>query len=315
MGRIQSLQVLRFLAALGVVWFHANMNFGGPPNHGAAGVDVFFVISGAVIGRAARDRPASFVSDRLTRVFPIYWLLSAPWILMAVTDGRLDVLRLISSLTLLPFSDQKPYLDPAWTLIFELVFYVGTALVLRGLRLWIVALAFVAFAVANVAFGGPVLRTLGSPLIAEFVFGLFAAQVAPARAGLGWVGMALGLGIILATPVGLGNPSDTFKTPVQLIRSILWGLPSLLIVSGAIAARCDDRLWRPLAFLGDASYSLYLSHYLVMFAFIEIVGRGASPLMVTALCVCVSVPIHLWMERPLLAWSRMIAGRSNLAAA
>ncbi len=305
MGRIQSLQVLRFFAALGVVVHHASINFGPHPFiHGAAGVDVFFVLSGAVIGRAAERRPRHFLFDRLTRIFPIYWLLLAPWVLISIGAGHWDAWRGVAAVTLLPLSSQPPYLPPAWTLSFELVFYGAMALVLRGARPWMMIAAFAACFVANLAFGGPVLRTLGSPLVVEFGLGLVASRLAPPHRYLGWLSIAVGVAIIFATPSGIGNPADTFKPGAQLTRALLWGLPSLLIVSGAMTVSADGRFWRPFVFLGDASYSLYLSHELVLLIAIDTVGRGASPLLLIALCVLVSAALHLWIERPLIRWAR-----------
>lgn len=99
--KLRSLQALRFFAAFGVVCAHVGslswdlfrVQFGHWPQAGCIGVDVFFVLSGVVIGRTAlfaADKPTAgvFLRRRWLRVAPIYWLLSAPAILTAALAGR-----------------------------------------------------------------------------------------------------------------------------------------------------------------------------------------------------------------------------------
>ena len=68
MNRLDGIQYLRALAALGVVVFHAAERTGGHFAIGAAGVDVFFVISGFIMCVISHRRPTSpgrFLRDRL----------------------------------------------------------------------------------------------------------------------------------------------------------------------------------------------------------------------------------------------------------
>ncbi len=90
MRKLSNIQVLRGLAALAVVVFHARDEVDGlgiPTNlphliGGAFGVDVFFVISGLVMvhasvplfGRARSALP--FFAKRLARIMPLYWAVT-----------------------------------------------------------------------------------------------------------------------------------------------------------------------------------------------------------------------------------------------
>ncbi|MGH6808111.1 MAG: acyltransferase family protein, partial [Ensifer adhaerens] len=77
MKTIHGIQYLRALAALGVVLFHAAERTGHHFAIGAAGVDVFFVISGFIMWVISDRRPVaplSFLKERLRRIAPIYWL-------------------------------------------------------------------------------------------------------------------------------------------------------------------------------------------------------------------------------------------------
>ena len=94
---LKSIQVLRAVAAIAVLTLHAaneKVSFlGGDPAPfknfvlGAAGVDLFFVISGFVMvysseslfGRA--DGPLSFFLRRLARIAPLYWAVTIAIIL------------------------------------------------------------------------------------------------------------------------------------------------------------------------------------------------------------------------------------------
>src|SRR4051795_824642 len=94
---LRSIQVLRAVAAIGGLTLHAateKVSFlGGEPGPfknflvGAAGVDLFFVISGfvmvysseALFGRP--DGPRKFFLRRLARIAPLYWVMTLAVIL------------------------------------------------------------------------------------------------------------------------------------------------------------------------------------------------------------------------------------------
>ena len=70
--RLRSIDMVRGLAALAVVFAHVDDRFAV----GAAGVDFFFVVSGFVMAHVSRNRtPAQFLEDRAWRIFPRRLLL------------------------------------------------------------------------------------------------------------------------------------------------------------------------------------------------------------------------------------------------
>ncbi len=85
---IWSLQTLRFAAAMMVVYFHAaNAAFSATGSYGllpynfhttgAAGVDIFFVLSGVIITKTARGLSwREFAWRRFRRIAPMYFLVT-----------------------------------------------------------------------------------------------------------------------------------------------------------------------------------------------------------------------------------------------
>src|SRR3546814_19129743 len=124
-----SLPVLRFIAAAMVVGRHSSSGF----MVGAAGVDIFFVISGFIITRVAQDKsPDAFIRDRLLRIFPIWYLCVVPWLIIGAFTSSLTLPRIAATLTLWPIYDEFtwPALNVGWTFSFELLFYAGMAIVM-----------------------------------------------------------------------------------------------------------------------------------------------------------------------------------------
>ena len=72
---IHSIQWLRAAAALAVLAFHLSLHLEQTWALGAAGVDVFFVVSGFIMWTvtAREQSPAAFMMNRIVRIAPLYW--------------------------------------------------------------------------------------------------------------------------------------------------------------------------------------------------------------------------------------------------
>ena len=293
--KLRSIQVLRGLAACAVVLLHAvpeGSQAIGARGFGAAGVDLFFVISGFIMANVAKDRSAlEFLRDRLWRIYPLWWVAVLPWIFM-VPRGPTAVL---SSLTLWPVyagGYYVPVLKVGWTLSFELLFYLGMTLAIaRGAALPL--LAYGLFLVGALATSSPLMHFAGSPMTLEFLMGVVIAGL-PRRAVLGLL-VPAGIGLLALTSPAIGDVDSTLHPSWALWRAILWGCPAALVVWGALSLEpmFGRRLFDVPVAIGDASYSIYLFHPLVAFGL-------ALPWMVRLfLAIAVGWAMHLLVERRL----------------
>lgn len=276
MNRLGSIQRLRAVAALGVILFHACQWSGLDFAVGAAGVDMFFVISGFVLWTAALDlapSPGAFLAARFIRVAPLYWLMSlavaalALWRPQAMPVAHFTPSHLLLSLLFVPHNDPLgdafPMLASGWTLTYEAFFYLVFALTLavpRDRRFQVMSLLLLTTSVLGFGYHS-LYPLLANPLMLEFLAGIWLARrLASGRLFRGGPTMAWGmvaLGALILLALQVGGVRDDFWRP------FLWGPPAFLIVAGALklelAGRLGHgRLGRALERLGDASYSLYL---------------------------------------------------------
>lgn len=313
---IWSLQTLRFVAAMMVVYVHsAQVAFavtgsGGAIPHsiaiaGRAGVDIFFVLSGVVITLLATNVTASeFAWRRVRRIMPIYWVLCIPAFLIAAKIG-FGWREVLATLLLWPATDvmTEPLIPVAWTLCFEMLFYAAATLVLINRR-WLVVLLFAYALCFGLRDYGPIFQFLGNPLIVEFLLGVLIARAPMWRPAA--LGTVVGFSALLAAgPLGLAPMGGTmqFLTGEEGVQRVLvYGLPAALIVYGAMHIKVGESVW---TYLGDASYTLYLVHTFVVSALLALwrflpLPSDAVMLLTMAASVVVSWRVYELVEKPLL---------------
>ncbi|HEY8614646.1 acyltransferase [Phenylobacterium sp.] len=299
-SEVRSIQYLRGFAAFGVLVFHAAERAGGHFGLGAAGVDVFFVISGFIMWVVTCNRtpsPGQFLWRRVQRIVPLYWgltllvagvALAAPWVFPAM---QVTAEALVKSLFFVPYRDHTgliaPLVIPGWTLNYEMFFYLLFAAGLLAptkLRAWLVTAALVAL-VAVRPLGdtaNPIWATYTNPLLLEFGAGIWL--------GRAWAegrlpGVRAGWALVIAGLLGFAAAGAS-GVDVERARFLIWGVPALLLVAGAVSIERRGAVpnWRPLQALGDASYSLYLVHGLAISATVRILDMAglASPPLILA---------------------------------
>ncbi len=311
--------------------FHAFQWLGDPFWIGAAGVDVFFVISGYIIwtvGSGPEASPGVFLWRRLTRVAPAYWLATGVVIAIAALWPRLmpqvslSARHIALSLAFVQHTDPKglvfPVLPPGWSLDYEAVFYGLFTLVLFAPERWRLRLILGALT-AVMAFGflDPPAYELGAnPMMLQFAAGVWLARRAQrgltptARTG---ATLAAGGVALLAAMWLTGLRSDLF-------RPLLWGVPAAMIVAGALALEPLAARFAPRALvaLGNASYAIYLCHFVTVDLTARAIGTQPRWVFVpTAVAVSIAAGLlfHRLIERPLIAAARRLPGLFTFAPA
>ncbi|MEC3966161.1 acyltransferase [Flagellimonas halotolerans] len=154
--RLYHLDLIRFVAALYVVFYHygfrgfnadnmSNLQLGEIEffsKYGYLGVDLFFIISGFVILMSAMNSNiVSFIISRISRLYPAYWicivLTAVVMLFWGGTQYSVTPYVFLSNLTMLNGFFNIEYVDGVyWSLLVELKFYIliGALLLLRKLK-------------------------------------------------------------------------------------------------------------------------------------------------------------------------------------
>lgn len=330
-GTISSIQYLRGIAALAVVIFHANLiasqTFHPVPviQSTAAGVDVFFVISGFIMWVAARNQnPIRFLSNRVIRVVPLYWLVTIALYVGWIAFGHkvAPIGHFLESLFFIPYAADNGQMTPlvvvGWTLNYEMFFYVLFAVALFTRRCAVLFAVIGGLVTVGVIYHHQLaapLQFYTSPLLLEFALGVLLGMVfdrIPQQAGL-----ALFLfGVAAIVLSGLAPPTTN-----SFWRVLVWGLPACCMVAGAL--KFDVRI-HFLAALGDASYSIYLTHLLTIFCVKKVVGIADIDSLVSAglmigVGICASIAVgfvvYTAIERPIFLVLKRRPARGSAVAA
>lgn len=297
MRKLRSLQVLRAVAACSVVFLHAYL-VASPSRFprmelGAAGVDLFFVISGFIMASISRGRaPAAFMIDRWWRIYPLWWLATLPELLRDSATLK----QVATTLTLWPIwggSYTFPVPELGWTLAFEMVFYAAMAVGLKTRPALPLAL-FGLCAVVALWRPVPLLAFIGSPMVLEFLAGVVIARL-PRHQLAGALLIILACAYLLSMPVQPFTSAVAEKPHYALLRVLHWGLPAAALVYGCLALekQFERRIFNLPVLLGDASYSIYVFHMTIFSA------RPLAldwPLLAVA-SILGGVLIHLSLER------------------
>lgn len=338
------IQYLRAIAAVMVVVYHLQPQFGrmaydGPWATGlASGVDIFFVISGLIMWVTTSNRriaPIDFWRRRIVRIVPLYWVFTTLIVVVMLVmphllqTGRFDAYHVAMSYLFLPAEHpvtgmMEPVVIPGWTLNYEMFFYLVFGLFLfASTRVRFFAPAAILIALAAIGASGhvtpqSVLGFYTASIVLEFLFGMIVGVMIVrgdmlARIPFA-VAMALAIGGVLLLLLPL---HDVFRAAPRVLLS---GVPSLALVVGVVSMEVRGRLahWPWLVRLGDASYSLYLSHAMVLSVVSQLwrkLDLNALPggvwmfaIVGIAASIAAGLAVYNWIETPLV---RLMVTRSG----
>lgn len=271
-----SIQALRGITALFVALEHVRFL-----NCGAFGVDIFFVISGFMVMFSTHKDTKHFLSKRLLRIYPLYALitLGTYFLLLVFPDmfqlTQADPSSLIKSLFFIPFEISPGIIQPlvrvGWTINYEILLYVLFAIACRlshrfrglicsGFLILLMLLAHI------LPVDSIVLTFYGDYILLEFIFGILLYYV------MSKIYVPLSTQKYTTLPAYLCVPAILVlfgvlaytKQNVPLIlfgRAVYWGLPALVIVTLTFIMDTKLTMPKPLVYLGNISFSIFLLHY------------------------------------------------------
>ncbi|RYX82264.1 acyltransferase [bacterium] len=339
---------IAFSSALSPVWLHTMPSFVNSAGHVLAnGVEVFFVLSGWVIAHSMRwdnlemASLGRFLVRRTLRLTPAYWAALVLTLVLGVVGihlGSGDSLPSISKIGLNFLYLQNIFgvgnvFSPAWTLCIEAQFYVAFA-----------AILWMAVCCGEGATGAEPFGKSRGRLAAL----LFASALGTLALACRWndgalfvswwfyfAGGALGylasrdsrfmpmVAIVVAAMAGVS--AWLYLHPVRFDdegRSLMVGTLALLFLLVAHGrARWTEWSRRGLfAWLGNISYSLYLTHFgfglLLARAFRKISHQNALLAVVfifvdIAFCLLLAHFFWRWIEQPSVEWAKGFKLKGN----
>jgi peptidoglycan/LPS O-acetylase OafA/YrhL len=341
---VQSIQVLRGIAALLVVLTHSQAQLLGFQGKfglagatinafipfalpGRFGVELFFVISGFVMALVTRDahgRPGAalhFLQKRFIRIFPAYWLWTTilscllfffPFLFAERTFVLHDILL---SYILIPYvpsgKNPAPILAVAWTLYYEIYFYILISIGLFFKRSYFIVFIFIFFiiSIAILPHDNPIFTMASNKMLLDFFAGFIIGDIYTKEIRIKKYILILCIFLsmmnIIYIYIGYDN-SDNIPSFCTAAVLLIFGI-SLLEQSSQISFSKQFLL------IGDASYSIYLSHYIVIPAIGKITTFSGlhmviPPDMLILAFMCGSAALgtvfYLLTEKPMLSFLR-----------
>jgi peptidoglycan/LPS O-acetylase OafA/YrhL len=263
------------------------------------GIDIFFIISGFLMVHTTRKpeqrKPKEFLAKRFIRIYPAYWLILfciVPFYLLkpewAFFHAPVKPSLLLSFL-LLP-QPGPPLLNVAWTLVYEVYFYLlfavtlflkprKQALVLGSYFCLSILIGYFIFSANAIA------QFLTSGFLLEFYAGMILAYLWPYFPKMKF------LPLLFFAAAGLLLYHQPF---VGISRSIDLGLPAFLFFMGTLGIEKNTSPFpdKIAHFFGRISYALYLVHVPILAGFPKLAGYfhlNIPPVILLAMAVITSI--------------------------
>lgn len=246
----------------------------------SGGVYYFFALSGFMIYYIYRSdfgnpkKVKDFLYSRLIRIYPIYWVLSLlvlPVYFLYPSFGQgneHELNTIISSFLLFP-NENEPILSVAWSLVHTVFFYLIFAVNFMKNKI-VSRFILLSWTVISLGFSTDIFTSdhyylnflfNGNNLV--FLLGILCAYLVmkiniPVK--FAWWLVSLG---IAGFPLAWFNTQyEVFDIGLQLITSLASGL----LIFGLSSIDLQTKVSIPMfaRYLGDASFSIYLTHFLIM---------------------------------------------------
>lgn len=311
--RLEGVQVLRAFAVMIVVLSHFSIIIKNQTEIGSFitiftqnspfAVDLFFFISGFIMVFTTKGniksnvlRASDFLIKRLFRIFPVYYLCLAVFVIFVTLYDKsysindIPVKDIVKSFFLIPLSppDKSPFygyslIVPAWTITYEIYFYVifSIALLLTSkYRTIVCSSVLVAVAlILQLYFNGRFtidaqdmhltssgiignFSFIANPIIFDFILGMFLGEFFISKL---YLRMKSIIDILAPAFLCFGATAfiSMFRYGYGLTHSAI-GAFFLLFAILHFDFKKSIIYPRALIFIGNISYSLYISHVVVI---------------------------------------------------
>jgi peptidoglycan/LPS O-acetylase OafA/YrhL len=297
---------LRGIAAGLVILAHS-----GCRNEGAFGVDIFFALSGFLVGGLLLDDTNlyRFFVRRTARIWPLALFTIA----LVLATGPADGVQWLGLWNMNSWRLQHEFDGRAagfWSLAVEEHWYLLVPFLVRSMRRRELPLAFAFIGLSSIGLrwfwqihGWPGWYMLTWTRLDGLCAGAIAAWILRERPSLAplAVPVAVIAFALAATQIGERTWNRTGflqATVFQPAGSVGTAALLLALTTGRAKWVATVLGLAPLAWLGQISYGLYLLHPLV----IEVVGR--KPVIVLIVTAVVAWMTHVLLEQPVIAWAR-----------
>ncbi|MCU4492631.1 acyltransferase [Acinetobacter guillouiae] len=276
---IKSVQYLRGIAAVLVVLFHASSALMthftlGSKNYfswGEAGVDLFFIISGFIMVYITYNKNISFKNfflKRVIRIYPVFWVYASIALLIFLINPNMInrstamPTLILPSYLLIPYTEFTNLVQVAWTLVYEVHFYLlfGLSLFFANRYRYIAAGFMLSLVAALSVFNFDIyyLKFVTNPIILEFLLGMIIYFIIFKKNTKDLIFLSI-LFILSMLTLSL-NEQPAERVIKYGVPSFIFMLVILYLDSIKMLGSGRDIFSKFLTALGDSSYSLYLSH-------------------------------------------------------
>ncbi len=345
-ARIEPLQVLRGIAAILIMAKHTlyevdlispiEFNYGNTKNY-TVGIDIFFVLSGFIMiyishGQTGVAAAKEFMLRRVLRIVPTYWFytfaLAVVALVMPQVLGKAEFIPLdfLKSLFFIPYinsaGDMQPFLANGWSLNYEMYFYAIFALCLiLPVRYSLLAMAtyFVVSVATNFGgIGGIISQFYGSRIVLEFLFGAFIGFLFIKNIRLPSYFLYIGFAFIIGAILALFYTDTLEANGIGYSKPFIGVMSVLLLVLPQRAENFPMPKWG--VYIGDASYTIYLSHPFAIGAITQILlllgwqnvihpwFMFVTIFLVSIIGGCLAYKI---IEKPLLSFTKGLVYKNN----
>lgn len=309
-----SIQVLRAIAALLVVMVHTtlkaqSMGIGSKVLEiGHSGVDLFFIISGFIMMMiGSRENKFSiFMSKRIIRVIPLYYIITSFALVIYIINpslirGNQDGIAVLNSYLLIPAEGRSFLLSVGWTLSYEMFFYLVFSLTLfiKGSMKGVVAsLLLASFVVLGSVSDNILMNNFMSPILLEFAMGIACFYIYNFTITMVSYGkrVILSLLLIASSVIYVFSGEDPLFTlfnnrVIELAIPMMMVFLAFCFVENTFKKHKNNIFTKVMAYIGDASYSLYLTHLFVLGAVSKIfIKLGiTNPFLFLFACMIISI--------------------------